>query len=566
TTFQFVPVVLVGGIAGLIWLLFHDRLSAFLLGGTFALYLFVAATYRAPQTVEYMIPAYIVGAMITGNATRFLPDRIPSVQFAGGVAIALVSIVIVGALSQFERNITASGARHEAIDARDTAGRLLSEAPPNSTILAHWHWATPLWYLQEVEGARPDLDVRFVFPDGDSYALTWERRAKEAFAAGRPVITTWVPASPIDDLPVPEPIGEGQLYPQTTRSSLPEDFIQANQLSGEEVEVLGYELDQPTMVTPGEEFVITVAWRPGAGFQDPSGLFVHLTGPDGVIYGQDDRPAHSSGAVTLTEFRVTPRPETPVGELTVQFGVAADADQRVPLTKVSVRPSRTSLVTRNPVNRLLLDGSNQRLIGYDWDHTLTDRSRLYLHWQSDDGTYSTQVIDDEAIETPELPAYRGPWGVPVTRWEFPRGRDGGHYVPLGQGIVWMGETLNGLVLNPGQSLVVDQELRSSRPINRDHVVSVRLIGLEPESDQWAWWDLQDSIPAMGAIPTLKWIRGSFVRSPHRLTVNEAAPPEQELTGALTLYDAFTNRPLPILDDRIRDVNPWIPLCIARVGE
>ena len=90
--------------------------------------------------------------------------------------------------------------------------------------------------------------------------------------------------------------------------------------------------------------------------------------------------------------------------------------------------------------------------------------------------------------------------------------------------------------------------------------------LEPESDQWAWWDLQDSIPAMGAIPTLKWIRGSFVRSPHRLTVNEAAPPEQELTGALTLYDAFTNRPLPILDDRIRDVNPWIPLCIARVGE
>ena len=139
-------------------------------------------------------------------------------------------------------------------------------------------------------------------------------------------------------------------------------------------------------------------------------------------------------------------------------------------------------------------------------------------------------------------------------------------MPFGQGIVWTGETLNGLTLSPGQSFVVDQELRSSRPINRDHVVSVRLIGLEPESDQWAWWDLQDSIPAMGAIPTLKWIRGTFVRSPHRLTVDEAAPPGQELTGALTLYDAFTNRPLPILDGRITDVNPWIPLCTAKVGE
>ncbi len=69
---------------------------------------------------------------------------------------------------------------------------------------------------------------------------------------------------------------------------------------------------------------------------------------------------------------------------------------------------------------------------------------------------------------------------------------------------------------------------------------------------------------MGGIPTLKWVEGSLVRSPHRVTVSPDAPPGQVLTGALTLYDSFTGRPLPILDERITAGQPWIPLCQAVV--
>src|SRR5690606_35109599 len=112
---------------------------------------------------------------------------------------------------------------------------------------------------------------------------------------------------------------------------------------------------------------------------------------------------------------------------------------------------------------------------------------------------------------------------------------------------------------PGQNVVLDQALQSGRPLNRDYVVSVRLIGLEDDGVHWNWWDLNDSIPAMGGIPTLKWITGSFVRSPHRVVVAENAWPGQALTGALTFYDAFTSRPIPILDDRLTSINPWIPL-------
>jgi hypothetical protein len=91
---------------------------------------------------------------------------------------------------------------------------------------------------------------------------------------------------------------------------------------------------------------------------------------------------------------------------------------------------------------------------------------------------------------------------------------------------------------------------------------------------------------MGGIPTLKWIHGSQVQSPRAvvfpphtdpatfndfcqsdkpapdatiLFVDNAATPGQTVSGILHLYDAFTKRPLPILDERITAVTSWIPL-------
>ncbi|MEJ2750965.1 MAG: DUF2723 domain-containing protein, partial [Anaerolineae bacterium] len=58
-TFQFHPWLLAGMALGLVLLLWRDRQMALLLGGAFALHTFITATYRAPQTVEYMLPAYV---------------------------------------------------------------------------------------------------------------------------------------------------------------------------------------------------------------------------------------------------------------------------------------------------------------------------------------------------------------------------------------------------------------------------------------------------------------------------------------------------------------------------
>lgn len=568
-SFQFDAVILAGMLIGMLILFAKDKVLVWLLGGVFAVFTLVAATYRAPQTVEYMIPAYIAAGLLLGYGLKSLPEQLGRIGIAGSaIASLFMAVVIVAVVSQPVVNQTASGLEHEGLTVREYAAPLLQAAPEDSTLLAHWHWATPLWYLQEVEGLRPDVDVEFVFPEGDSYDATWERRARDAFAAGRPVITTWVPTVQLADMPIPEPLGEALLYPQEPTLSLPGGYTEVELNLGDLVRVIGYRVEQPVdTVVAGDEVVVTVAWQPTVEMPSQVGLFIHLIGPDGVLYGQDDKSVAAAAEITLTQFRATLRPGAPIGVVSIDVGTTSADIDRAALTDITVSPAKIAPFSRNSLARRWLDESGTTLIGYDWDRTLPDRARLYLHWRNDAGN-NTQVIDDAAIDNLDLLPYRGPWGVPVSDWQFTRGREGGHYVPLGQRIVWTGETLNGLSLRPGESIVIDQEFHSARPINRDYVVSVRLIGLEEDGIHWNWWDLQDSIPAMGAIPTLKWVDGSFVRSPHHVTVAEDAWPEQALTGALTLYDAFTNRALPILDERITAENPWVPLCrgVVRAAE
>jgi len=52
----------------------------------------------------------------------------------------------------------------------------------------------------------------------------------------------------------------------------------------------------------------------------------------------------------------------------------------------------------------------------------------------------------------------------------------------------------------------------------------------------------------GAIPTLKWLRGTVVTDRHRVTL----PPDASGPASLrvAVYDAFTLEPLIVLDDRL----------------
>ena len=67
-TFQFSPFVLIVVLAGLILLFRRDRLLAAVLAASLGVHTLVAAVYRAPQTVEYMLPVYVLLAFLYGIA------------------------------------------------------------------------------------------------------------------------------------------------------------------------------------------------------------------------------------------------------------------------------------------------------------------------------------------------------------------------------------------------------------------------------------------------------------------------------------------------------------------
>lgn len=575
-TFQFVPVLLLGMAAGLILLLLRDRLLALLLGGTAIIFTLVAATYRAPQTVEYMMPAYVALVLCLGYALGNLPESTgPSRRLIGAAGQLFAALLLVSAIGQGFHRFPSYDVLHNDTTARDFAGQLLAEAPPDSVILAHWHWVTPLWYLQEVDGLRPDVSVRFVFPEGEPYEATWARRVQAAYETGAPVIATFYDPAAFAGLPPPDPVGEAYLFRHVPNEDLPAGYEPLSLSLGDQLEIVGYRQEMAS-AAPGEPIVLTFAWRALAEPPDGLALFVHLVGPDGRIYGQDDVPAQARpDGLTLTQLRVMPRPGAPLGTLVWTVGAytanplaAVSGGMGAPIGDVIIKPQALPPFTQQPLDRRELSAAQRTMVGYDWDWTLPDRPRLYLHWKLPDG-YWTEVRDRQ-FESPgelyDLPPYRGPWGVATSLWNVPSYSAVDQYVPLGAGMTWAGDPLEGEIYHPGETLTLDQHLHSDRPITRDYVISTRLIGLQPDGKQWAWWDLEDSIPGLGAVPTLKWIGGSRVLSPQQVTVAPEAPAGQALTGALMVYDAFTNRPLPILDERLTAEYGWVPLGEAKVGD
>ena len=566
--FQFEPLLLGGMLLGGLALARRDRPLAFLLGGSFALHTLVTATYRAPQTVEYMLPAYVPAAIALGMAVHAawprpsLLNRLYPLPVQQLVAALLLLIALHQGVGRYP-----SFARLAGWDAGAYVDPILAEAPPGSVILADWHWSTPLWYRQTVEGVRPDVTVRYVFPTGEPYAVTWARRIGEAHAAGRPVVATHFDAAAFAELPQPRPLGEGYLFPQEPLTALPEGYRPLDFSLGNEIRLLGYRLDAAT-VPATHETALWLAWQPveDAGLQAPVALFAHLAGAGGGLYAQADEQALPQPAgVSVSRLALTPRPGATPGEYALLVGAYETAggsplpdregQNRTQIATLAVSAMPLPPITGNAAYRPLVEGE-RRLVGYDWDGTLAGRPRLYLHWQTAAG-YVTETVDPGGTAVP-LPASYGPWGVPRRGTLAPEPAD--HYVPLGHGIVWRGATpLPRPLSTDNNHLTTSNRFTASRPVLRDLVVSNRLIGFVEGGGAWAWSDLDDGVPALGAIPTLKWIAGSRVRDPHFLEVPPQAEPGQTVGGLVTLYEAFTGRTVPVLDERIRQAYPGIPL-------
>jgi len=235
------------------------------------------------------------------------------------------------------------------------------------------------------------------------------------------------------------------------------------------------------------------------------------------------------------------------------------------------------------------------IIGTDYDTGVPGQVRVYLHWAGpgveaplqlldasgalvgqghvpalERGQYATTVLDfptlptlDEILSGARL--YPVPDGIVLLdgdrprRWNLlfgtpaplPAPAPGERYVPFGDSLILTGFEGPAGDLEPGGDVTLGLRFLSMRPLERDYIVSTPLTGLNPDGT-WAWRsadDTVDTVPALGAIPTLKWIRGSTIFDPHNVTIPDNAPPVP-VTGSLVIYDHFTQAPLPFLDERL----------------
>ena len=98
---------------------------------------------------------------------------------------------------------------------------------------------------------------------------------------------------------------------------------------------------------------------------------------------------------------------------------------------------------------------------------------------------------------------------------------------------------------------MDVTLVALRPLTSDDATSARL-----EDGEGHWLDTHDCQPALGAVPTLKWIRGSRVVDRHLLRVPEGssgAAQASSVAATLVAYERFRMTPLPSMDERFSQV-------------
>ena len=596
------PLLIAAGL-GALALLWRERRAFLLLGLGFALFFFLVATYRAPQTVEYLMPAYAPLAVAAGYAAG-IAARWRRWRFVGAW---LAALILLPGFVHLAAHYPSFADLHHDSSARDYAEPILRHAPPDALILSNWHWWTTFRYLQLSEGLRPDVELVYVYPQGESYAANWVERIETA-AAGRPLIVTdWY--REYESLPHSfVPFDQAFLVRRESLLEQPPGLTPLDAALEDAVQLAGYHLSDNTL-TPGQPLTVHLAWRPLSEWERDYSFFVQLLGPGGLAGQGQDAIHHAgryqAGEVVIDRFEMAVWPTVLPGEYALVAGVyftpegggwqrliAPDGSDHVSLGTVRLKAPASPPVTLHPLRCRFENGLT--LIGTDFDHSPGQPRRVYLHWrlplETGEG-YSVQLLVNGGLASqthlPALPdggylstahdVPDGPLAVtvePGARWigawgilssapfSLPSPSPGDRFVPLGGEMTLTGvemrrdirlseeeRALLGVSPGSGEILQIDLRWLSLRPLTRDRKVAVQAL---------AWGANHDSVPALGAIPTLKWIRGTRVRDRHFLLLPEGAGGEAALQ--LDVYDHFTQqRSLALLDERLAKLGSMTPL-------
>ncbi len=506
---------------GAAWLVARRRAAAVAVVGTVLVVGWLAMTYRAPQTMEYLLPAYVAMAIAAGAGAAVVIHRLRDLPLppTGGRAsggggrrghLAVVAgLVLILAVGLRVAQLHAVAAAVPDLRGVTRIGVESACLPTGSTILANWHYATPLWLAgrrSDVAGDAPYVTatgapIVYVHPDfatGDPIGLTWRKAAEAAMERGVVMLTNR-PRELNDAGVVVEPVPHSPFW----RAGVAGRTVAICREEATRSVALDAELQDGERRWSIHQLVVMdhvqgliVGWKTTAPSSDAAAhvtAFAQLSGAGGVV-GQADRP------------------------LGAPLGVAGDGSARYDVW-LPLQPDRG--------------------VGAEDELALV----LGLYRSGPDGPQRLSVVRVSADAATVVDGGTAIRAVPpglsnAYRLSDPPPPPGA--IPFGSAMSLLRTT----VRRTAAELVVDLAWRADgRPWASDYTVSV-----QAAAGDGAWRAQHDGTPALGAIPTLKWLPGMVIRDRHRIALPPAAAGHDgPFTVTVGVYDAFSLEPLPVTD-------------------
>ena len=454
----------------------------------------------------------------------------------------------------------------------------------NAAILADSEKIAPLYYLQQAEGVRPDLDI-MVLPDEAAYRAELDQR----LAAGQTVyLARFLPGlEGVYHLRALGPLTEVSREPLTT---LPDTAVAAP-LAFDNILLLGYEWQPEAAIDPAQA-ALTLYWQPTNPPTHPLQVYLRLGDhvSDGRFPANNFYPTNAwKGDEIVPDFHLLPRPilDRPQ-KLNLQIALAPpftppDALDWQKITAVSL-PATPFTNLPQPIRAQIGPAA---LLSVDFAAQIRPQQPLNVllsGYGEPSGIQAVLLAEGETL--PNLPLarviYRGPLAErPFTmaktvvgvaengRYQLVLTRPGQTLIcgwlqpvsvacPLGDVVVsgaplpagainyddkiaLLDVALADTTLQPGGQLNLTLQWQALTPIADDYTVFLQVVDAQDrlvgQVDAW---------PLQGTLPTSQWTPGQTITDPYTIQLDPDMPPGayRLLIGWYLLADL---RRLPILN-------------------
>lgn len=584
---------------GFLLLLRQRPRTAVILGLAWLGFTFYALNYYVPDLAVFLIPAHLLMAIALGVA--FQATTAKAGQFAPAFWLLLTTPVWLTAVSHYHQ----LDRSHATALSQWGAQVLALPLADHAALLADSEKIAPLYYLQQAEGQRPDLDI-MVLPDEAAYRAELDQR----IAAGQTVyLARFLPGlEGIYHLRSVGPLLEVSPQPLETlpATATPSD------LAWEAIHLLGYEWSpvagagetavtlywqaetpipqtlhvylrwQGGKATPGQHpannFYPTPAWKPGEIITDYHLLTTPITQDPTialqVALAPPFTPPDQMAWQTLVTIPTPPAAPLPATAMPIRVQVSLSAITAVTFP-TQVRPNSDFTVTiqgfgeRPDYIDFTIQPINPVYLGQIiTDHLVPPSSSFFVQAQ----TLTSPTKNDRyllitrAICGVECPVATVCGWLQSLQWGCVLGEIEVSGVPLPDGavnfedkIALLSMEMPQMELTPGGQLPLMLHWQSLAPMSEDYTVFIQLLDaqgkLVTQIDSW---------PLQGTFPTSQWRAGQKVDDAYTLAIPADLPP-----GPYSLqvgwYLLATSRRLPVLsadglptDDRFLREGLFIP--------